>query len=192
MNNETFLKLLKDTVTIEESEEDTKKCYISDEVLDDTSVTLECNHTFNYVPLYNDIIKQKHSIRNKFNHLMTTNIECPYCRQIQSKLLPYKKLEGVRRIRGVNSPKEWCMMANRCLVCSLPCSSTFCCKGHDLLYNKCHCMVIHKKNKTSRQCHNKGIYIIKEHGNDIKLCGIHHNQYTQSGITKLNLFKKKE
>tara|TARA_B100001059_G_C17838349_1_gene589917 strand:+ start:6686 stop:7258 length:573 start_codon:yes stop_codon:yes gene_type:complete len=190
MNNDTFFKLLNEPVEIEDSIEDINKCYISDEVLDDTSVTLECKHSFNYYPLYQEIIKQKHSYRNKLNHLKLGNIECPYCRRVQNKLIPYKKLSGVRRIRGVNSPKEWCMMANRCLVCLDPCSSTFCCKGHDNLYNKCNCMVIHKKTKTSRQCNNKGIFTIKEGDRDIKVCGIHHNQYNQKGISKLNLFKK--
>ncbi len=192
MNNDTFFKLLNETVDSDESIEDENKCYISDDPLDDTSITLECNHTFNYYPLYQEIIKQKHSDRNRLNHLISGNIECPYCRRVQNKLIPYKKLSGVRRIRGVNSPKEWCMMPNRCLVCSLPCSSKFCCKGHDQLYNKCHCMIMHKKTKTSRQCHNRGIFIIKEDDRNIKICGIHHNQYKQSGITKLNLFKKKE
>ena len=190
MNNDTFFKLLNESVEIEDTSEDVKKCYISDEQLDETSVTLECNHSFNYYPLYQEIIKQKHSDRKRLNHLIQGNIECPYCRRVQNKLIPYKKLSGVRRIRGVNSPKEWCMMAHRCLVCSVPCSSTYCCKGHDHLYNKCHCMVTNKKIKNSLQCHNKGIFKIKEGSEEIKLCGIHHNQYKQNGISKLNLFKK--
>ena len=190
MNNDTFFKLLKESMAIEDSMEDVKKCYISDEVLDDTHVVLECNHSFNYYPLYEEIIKQKRSIRNKLNHLMRSNIECPYCRRVQNKLIPYKKLSCVRRIRGVNSPKEWCMLSNRCLVCSVPCSSTFCCKDHDKLYNKCTCTVISKKTKVSQQCNNRGIFKIKEGDQDIKLCGVHHNQYKQSGISNLNLFKK--
>ena len=57
-----------------------KFCYITNEELNDTSISLPCNHSFNYYPLYEEIVKQKCSIRNKLNHLSLGAIECPYCR----------------------------------------------------------------------------------------------------------------
>ena len=193
MNSETFFTLLNETSTLEDSTiESNSYCYITGEKLNDSSVTLDCNHTFNYLPLFQDIFKQKHSIRNKMNYLTKWNIECPYCRVVQNKLIPYKKMPGVRRIRGVNSPKEWCMKKNKCLVCNEPCDSKFCNKAHDTLYNKCQCMVKGNKNKNieSHRCHNRGIYVVKEGEEEIKICGVHNNQYKVGGITKLNLFKK--
>lgn len=195
MNSESFFSLLNDTsVTDLPNIEEKPHCYITGEDLDDLSVTLNCRHTFNYHPLYQEIIKQKHSIRNKMNYLTKWNIECPYCRVVQNKLIPYKKMSGVRRIRGVNSPKEWCMKNNKCLVCNEPCDSKFCNKAHDNLYNKCQCMVksSKKKNTEPRRCHNRGIYVVKDAGEEIRICGVHNNQYKVGGITKLNLFKKKE
>ncbi len=191
MDNDTFFKLLNETME-DPTLEQVDKCYISDEPLNDTRVTLNCNHSFNYYALYQEIIKQKHSVRNKLNHLQNHCLECPYCRQIQTTLIPYRKIKGVRRIRGVNSPKEWCMsdLTKQCLVCSAPCARSFCCVGHDKLYNKCHCLVQSKKLKYEHQCHNKGIFMIEEKDKTLKLCGIHHNQYKKYGITKLNLFKK--
>ena len=63
-------------------------CLISNEPLTRNSIRLPCNHTFNYLPLYKEICKQK----NKYNSLEITKlkshqIKCPYCRLIINNLL---------------------------------------------------------------------------------------------------------
>jgi len=78
-------------------------CLISNEPLTENFVTLECNHKFNYLPLYKDILNHK----KKFNvlesrALKTIELRCPYCKNIQKKLLPYIELPGVKQIHGVN------------------------------------------------------------------------------------------
>ena len=42
---------------IEEKQEDI--CLLSNSPLEDNYITLDCNHKFNYLPLYNEICSQK-------------------------------------------------------------------------------------------------------------------------------------
>ena len=93
----------------------TDMCLISNDPLDKNAITLECNHTFNFLPLYNEIMQQK-----KYNNLETTRLKsnqmkCPYCRSISNKLLPHIKInDSIRYIFGVNSPSNLCMITNTC------------------------------------------------------------------------------
>lgn len=86
---------------IEEPSNDTICCLITQQPLTENHVTLECGHKFNYQPLFYDILNHK----KKFNsmerhHLRSTDIRCPYCRNVQKKLLPY--VEGFPKVHGVN------------------------------------------------------------------------------------------
>ena len=88
-----------------DNESDTDKCLITDEILIDNFVKLPCGHSFNYIPLYNDIKNHK----TKFNHMESTSsklsiheIRCPYCRSIHKSLLPYYEELGLAKVHGVN------------------------------------------------------------------------------------------
>lgn len=88
-------------------------CLISNLPLKDNHVKLECGHKFNYDCIFNEIKKQKLS----FNHLETQNlafyqIKCPYCRNVQNKLLPYKNF--VPKTKNVNWPLKYCMDLKTC------------------------------------------------------------------------------
>ena len=181
-----FFKLLNDS-THNVDIVDKKICYITNEELNRTSVLLPCNHSFNYYPLYQEIIKQKCSIRNRLNHLSLEMIECPYCRQVHNGILPYKKMQGVRRIKGVNSPKEWSLITNKCKECNEPCIDDYCSNGCKKINNQCQCLI--KSKIEPRRCYNKGILLIENEDSIVKLCGIHYNQYNKKGITGLNLLK---
>jgi len=94
-----------------EDETDLNKCLISDEILIDKFVKLPCGHSFNYIPLYNDIKNHK----TKFNHMEASSgklhsyeIRCPYCRSIHATVLPYYEDLGLAKIHGVNclTPKH--------------------------------------------------------------------------------------
>ena len=186
INNESFFKLLNES-TDNVDNLDKKICYITNDELDDTSISLPCNHSFNYYPLYQEIVKQKCSIRNKLNHLLLREIECPYCRQVHNGILPYKKIPGVRKIKSVNSPKEWCLNINKCKECNKLCVDDYCSNECKKINNQCHCII---KNKLGvRKCYNKGTHTIQDKYTTIKLCGIHYNQYNKKGITGLNLLK---
>ena len=93
----------KDTI---EQIDDTNKnvCLITDEPLEANSITLICNHKFNYVPLYKDLVNHK----RKFNTMESSGalkhgeIRCPYCRHKQQFILPYYEELGLPKVSGVN------------------------------------------------------------------------------------------
>jgi hypothetical protein len=78
-------------------------CLITQEPLKENHVTLNCNHSFNYLPLYKDIknFKQKFVCMDTIN-LKKTQIRCPYCRKVQNELLPYIEMQGVQKLQGIN------------------------------------------------------------------------------------------
>ena len=90
-------------------------CLISGEKLNSTHISLECNHKFNYFYIFNEIINQK-NIKNKYSKVLKINeIKCPYCRNIQKKILPFKNIEDCdKKIYGVNYPKKYAMKNNQC------------------------------------------------------------------------------
>jgi hypothetical protein len=84
-----------------EDKNDDSVCLISNQPLTENYVTMCCGHKFNYQPLFYDILNHK----KKFNsmerhHLRSSDIRCPYCRNVQKKLLPY--IEGYPKVHGVN------------------------------------------------------------------------------------------
>ena len=83
--------------------DDTHRCLISNEPLVEPFIVLDCMHKFNYVPLYRDIYNHKKKF-NGYEHKVLKHIEirCPYCRNVQQRLLPYFPLSGVKQVHGVN------------------------------------------------------------------------------------------
>lgn len=85
-------------------------CLITKEELNDNFITLPCKHTFNYIPLYKEIILQKISSNSlETSRLSPHQIRCPYCRLIVNNLLPYIPLNNVDKITNVNYPLNKCM-----------------------------------------------------------------------------------
>lgn len=65
-------------------------CLITNEPLTQFYVTLNCNHSFNYEPLYNEV-KMQRNVKN-FSGFLRCNIlqlQCPFCRKINTCTLPY-------------------------------------------------------------------------------------------------------
>lgn len=79
-------------------------CMVSHEPLTYNSVTLACKHSFNYLPLFNEL-----SIHNNKQY-----ISCPYCRSRSEKLIPFIPLPTVKKVYGVNYPTKMCMPAPKC------------------------------------------------------------------------------
>lgn len=88
-----------------ENEKKEKICMISHDKLTYNSITLPCNHSFNYLPLYNELIESQK--KNK-------TICCPYCRKVCNKLIPYIPLKSVQKIYGLNSPENQCLPSPKC------------------------------------------------------------------------------
>lgn len=76
-------------------------CLITNQDLRDDYVRLECGHKFNYDAIYKDIYNHK-KIYNYLERyrLLTHQLRCPYCRNIQSSLLPSNAL--FPKVHGVN------------------------------------------------------------------------------------------
>jgi hypothetical protein len=117
------------------------KCLISKESLNDNFITLPCNHTFNYIPLYKEVILQKITPNPlETSRLTPHQIRCPYCRLIVNNLLPYIPLNNVEKITNVNYPLSKCMKHLDCehkfkngKMCSKPaykCNGQIYCEQH--------------------------------------------------------------
>ena len=111
-DNLNFFDLIKDT----SAKNTDNVCLISGSVLDENHITLDCNHKFNYVPLYNDIIQQKLTYNsNNLKKLKINEITCPYCRKISNHLIPYIPIyKNVEKLNGINNPKEFCINCKTC------------------------------------------------------------------------------
>jgi hypothetical protein len=78
-------------------------CLISNAPLIKHFVELECKHTFNYVPLFKDLVNHKTKFSSLDTHRLKVNeIRCPYCRNKQGNLLPYIEELGLPKEHGVN------------------------------------------------------------------------------------------
>jgi hypothetical protein len=102
--NELY-KSLDDTKQSEPNEDTTNLCLITGELLTDNHVILNCNHKFNYIPLFKDLYNYK----KKFSYMDSTysktkvnEIRCPYCRSKQTTMLPYYENIGVEKVPGIN------------------------------------------------------------------------------------------
>ena len=94
-------------------------CLLTKEPLHSIHVELVCGHKFNYIPLYREVIVQK-TIGLSPNGYYTSHslkrneIKCPYCRNVQDKLLPYIEYDGVKKTYGVNYPTKMSMTSQPC------------------------------------------------------------------------------
>ena len=91
-------------------------CLIENKPLVDNFITLSCGHKFNYLPIYNEIIKQKTKYNpNETTKLKINQIKCPYCRQITNNLLPYIPcIKETTKVTGVNTPSIHCLKHKQC------------------------------------------------------------------------------
>ena len=126
------------------TDDDVKRCLLTDDELHPDAVTLKCGHSFNYIPLYKEVLFQKCStlpknISSKIMALYTKTvnqnvqtmmynssinletsklhydeIKCPYCRNVTPKLLPYYPYPEVNQVKYVNSPSGLCLKGVAC------------------------------------------------------------------------------
>lgn len=91
-----------DSETINNHEND-NVCLITNSPLTENHVKLSCGHKFNYVPLFKDLVVRKNKSAVMDTQILRVNeIRCPYCRNKESKLLPYYENMGVDKVHGVN------------------------------------------------------------------------------------------
>ena len=138
------LKNISTAATATATDDAVKRCLITDDELRPDAVTLKCGHSFNYIPLYKEVLFQKCSTLPKnisskimalytktVNHNVQTmmynssinletsklhydEIKCPYCRNVTPKLLPYYPYPEVNQVKYVNSPSGLCLKGVVC------------------------------------------------------------------------------
>ena len=95
--------------------EEEQVCLLTGEALAMNRVTLKCGHTFNYMPLFNELRREKTRHNPKeIQQVRTCQIKCPYCRQIHNGLLPFVPTITTERLRGVNAPEKYTMTLCAC------------------------------------------------------------------------------
>jgi hypothetical protein len=136
-------------------------CLISKEKLHPNHITLTCNHKFNYIPLYKEVIYQKNKTNTLYEitKLSSNQIKCPYCRTITNNLLPYIPYPSVKIIKNVNSPEYECMDATKC--------------SH--IMKKC------DANKITTTCKKNALYYEEE---NVLLCPAHYKKYKEKSGSK--------
>ena len=98
-----FYKELYDSLDDPDNQQTEEVCLISNMPLSENYVELECHHKFNYLPLFKDIYNHKTKFNSlEVSHLRIHELRCPYCRNKQSKLLPFHENMGVEQVHGVN------------------------------------------------------------------------------------------
>ena len=104
-NIDFFSELYKSFDNEEKNDENINLCLITDEPLIDKFIKLECNHNFNYIPLYLDIKNHKQKfnfMEGNSSKLNNNEIRCPYCRKKHVGLLPFYEELGLAKVHGVN------------------------------------------------------------------------------------------
>jgi hypothetical protein len=140
----------------DENEDQDNSCLLTKEPLQNIHIVLACGHKFNYVPLYREVIAQKtiglSSTGYYTSHSLKRNeIKCPYCRNVQDKLLPYLEYDGVKKTVNVNYPAKLSMTSQPC---------TYCTYSVNLNSKKS------KKNDSCKECaieYHNGTYVCKKH-----------------------------
>ena len=107
--NQELMKML-----LEEENNGDDTCLISGYTLEENHIKLECNHKFNYKHIYNEVHKQKtEPWHSEVNKVRNNQLKCPYCRNIQNGILPYR--DNFPKIRYVNWPPSLMMLPNKCI-----------------------------------------------------------------------------
>lgn len=109
---EVFLNLLLEKE--DKSNNEKERCLISNELLITNHITLKCNHKFNFIELYNEVVEQKTKKILDNSKLKLNEMKCPYCRSITDNILPYFKYYENKQIRGVNHPPDLSMKLYEC------------------------------------------------------------------------------
>lgn len=91
-------------------------CLISKDKLHPNHITLKCNHKFNYIPIYKEVLYQKTKSNPIYEvtKLQSYQIKCPYCRTITNKLLPFIQYPTVKLAKNIHSTGYDCLPTAKC------------------------------------------------------------------------------
>lgn len=84
-------------------------CLISKEPIEHL-IKLPCNHSFDYIYLYYEIIEQKKIIHKGF--------KCPYCRTHYDNTIPYYEIDEVDKKPNINYKQCKTLAILNCSICN--------------------------------------------------------------------------
>ena len=163
-------------------EDENNRCLISYDILNENSIKLPCEHSFNYFPLYQEICNQKLNINfREIVRLKIYQIKCPYCRTVHDNLIPYHEMDGVISKHGVTKPNKYVLMPDNCKYifksgknkgkkCNKNCNGEYCSKVHKKFAEtkvKLQKYINHDKNESKEPCN----IILKSGKRTGKECG---------------------
>ena len=104
------------TTSSSSSSIDDNICLISKEKLHPNHITLTCNHKFNYIHIYKEVLYQKTKSNTLYEvtKLQSYQIKCPYCRTITNKLLPFIQYPSVKLAKNIHSTGSDCLPTTKC------------------------------------------------------------------------------
>jgi hypothetical protein len=141
-------------------------CLISKEKLHPNHITLSCNHKFNYIPIYKEILYQKNKSNTQYEvtKLDSHQIKCPYCRTITNKLLPFIQYPSVHFSKNIHAYAPDCISAIQCS----------------------HIIKHRKKNSHDTRCNKNAVYY--EAGN-LLLCPTHYSMHSSKSNASVSASK---
>ena len=133
---------------------DNNICLISKDKLHPNHITLKCNHKFNYIPIYKEVLYQKTKSNTLYEvtKLNSYQIKCPYCRTITNKLLPFIQYPSVKLAKNIHSTEPDCITAVKCS----------------------HITKTRMPNKCDTQCDKNALYYAAE---NLLFCPTHYKKY---------------
>lgn len=165
---------------IDSDDEEENVCLLTNLPLDENKITLPCNHSFNFFPLYKEVVNQKTgpSVGLEIDRLRFNQIKCPYCRQKVNHILPHVLLnDEMKYVNGVNTPEKICMSFKNCsyIFKTGKNKGNYCSKTAFHSPNGCFCN-IHQKNISNKIKKAESICIckatLKSGKRKGELCGI--------------------
>ena len=87
--NQAFKNAIYSDIVGNETNETNEICLLTHQQLTKSHIKLPCTHTFNYIPLFNEVSIQK-TIKNSYEttRLRIHQMKCPYCRTVFDNILP--------------------------------------------------------------------------------------------------------
>ena len=133
-------------------------CLISKEKLHPNHITLTCNHKFNYIHIYKEVLYQKTKSNTLYEvtKLNSYQIKCPYCRTITNKLLPFIPYPSVKLAKNIHSTEPDCITTTKCS----------------------HITKTRMPNKCDSQCDKNALYYEAE---NLLFCPTHYKKYIAKG-----------
>jgi len=133
-------------------------CLLSHQQLTKSHIKLPCTHSFNYIPLFNEVSIQK-TIKNSYEttRLRINQMKCPYCRTVFDNIMPYIPSESQEKKLGVNYPMKYCMEYN--IHCDWSkkrkCTKNAMYIGEEFSYCKTHYLLAQQQHKAQQQAQHK-------------------------------------